>query len=83
VDVILHASRLDDDSATLCTANVDRKNRKTRPNESVNCPTCRAILNHVRERYPQHADYGDWRLTREQMREAARDMARDLLGVEG
>lgn len=80
--MIRHAGRLDDDSATLCTANVDSRNRKTRPGESINCPTCRAILNHVRQRYPEHAGHTDWRSTREQTREAARDMARDLLGAE-
>lgn len=78
--MILHASRLDDSSATLCGVDWDQKNRKTRPKEVVNCPTCRAILNHIRDRYPSHAEYTDWRLTKDQMREAARDMARDLLG---
>lgn len=75
-----HASKLEDSQEPLCAL---PGGRLTKPNESTNCPRCRAILNHVRQQYPQHAEYTDWRLTKEQMREAARDMARDLLGVEG
>jgi len=72
-----HASKLDDSKETLCG---ETGGRLTKPKELVNCPTCRVILNHVRGRYPEHARYGDWRLTKDQMREAAADMRRDIYG---
>lgn len=72
-----HASKLDDSREALCG---EQAGRLTRPKESVNCPTCRVILNHVRARYPEHAEHYDWRLTTDQMREAAADMYRDLVG---
>lgn len=74
-----HASQLDDSRFSLCGEMVGKRGM-TEPKDVVNCPTCRAILNHVRQRYPQHAEYTDWRLTKEHMGEAARDMRRDLLG---
>jgi hypothetical protein len=61
--VVRHASHPEPDRA-LCGA---RNGSRTRPKEQVNCPECRVILNHVRDRYPAHARYGDWRLTREQV----------------
>lgn len=78
-EMIRHASRLDDSPQFLCGA---PGGRKTRPKESINCPTCRAILNHVRDRYPSHASHTDWRLTKEQRQQAARDMYADLVGGE-
>lgn len=75
-----HASQMEDSQFSLCGERVGKRGL-TEPKDVVNCPTCRAILNHVRQQYPQHAEYADWRLTKEQMSEAARDMARDLLGV--
>jgi hypothetical protein len=65
-----------DDRSPLCGATTGRA---TRPEESVNCPMCRVILNHVRQVYPSHAEYTDWRLTAKQRREAAESMYRDLV----
>jgi len=33
----------------------------TQPGETVDCPDCRVILDHVRSTYPEHARYSDWR----------------------
>jgi hypothetical protein len=74
--VVRHASHPEPDRA-LCGA---RNGSRTRPKEQVNCPECRVILNHVRDRYPAHARYGDWRLTREQKRRATARMAADMYG---
>jgi hypothetical protein len=78
-EIVRHASRLDDSNHSLCG---DSSGRLTKPKESVNCPTCRAILNHVHDRYPEHASHTDWRLTKEQSRQAAREMYADLVGGE-
>lgn len=77
-EIVRHAARMAD-SFSLCGSS---SGRLTKPHESVNCPTCRVILNHVRDRYPEHAGYTDWRLTKDQERQAARDMYRDLVGGE-
>lgn len=78
---VRHAARLDKSCLTLCGAS---SGRLTEPNETVDCPTCRVILNQVRNRYPKHAGYTDWRLTKEQMQQAARDMRADMYGeIEG
>lgn len=77
-EIVRHASRMAD-SYSLCGSS---SGRLTKPMESVNCPTCRVILNHVRDQYPEHAEYTDWRLTKDQERQAARDMYRDLVGGE-
>ncbi len=74
--VTRHAARTSDGDF-LCGPG---EGRVTEPKESVNCPMCRTILNNVRERYPEHADYDDWRLTRAQERQAARDMVADMQG---
>lgn len=76
-----HASELDDSKYALCGDRVGAPGL-TKPKDVVNCPRCRAILNHVRQRYPEHAEYTDWRATKEQMREAVNDMYRDLVGGE-
>lgn len=52
----------------------------TNPRETVNCPQCRVILNHVRRSFPWHAGYTDWRLTKEQARAAVSGMAADARG---
>lgn len=75
--MIRHASRMEGSSQSLCGS---QEGRATRPKESVNCPECRVILNHVRHAYPQHAGHTDWRSTAEQRRQAARDMAADMMG---
>lgn len=59
----------------LCGAG---EGRTTKPKEVVNCPMCRVILNNLWKRYPEHDEYGDWRLTPEQERSAARDMLADM-----
>lgn len=74
---VIHAGRMGDDRSALCGASTGRA---TRPRETVNCPTCRVILNHVRDAYPEHAEYTDWRSTPEQLRQAARDMVADMHG---
>lgn len=76
-EMVRHAGRMDDDRSALCGSTTGRA---TRPKESVNCPSCRVILNHVREVYPQHAGHTDWRSTAAQRRRAARDMAADMMG---
>jgi hypothetical protein len=73
--VIRHAGRMDDDRNPLCGA----QGRATRPKETVNCPDCRVILNHIRSAYPAHAEYTDWRLTKAEKARAAEDMYRDLV----
>lgn len=78
-ELIRHASAVDDRQLNLCSA---AGGHRTKPKESVNCPACRVIMNHVRDRYPEHASYTDWRLTRDQVRQAARDMRADLVGGE-
>jgi hypothetical protein len=77
--VVRHASHPEPDRA-LCGA---RNGSRTRPKEQVNCPECRVILNHVRYRYPAHARYGDWRLTREQVAGLERLVVRDGECVNG
>jgi hypothetical protein len=72
-----HASRMGGISSSLCG---ELTGRMSRPKESVNCPDCRTILNHVRQQYPQHANYTDWRLTAEQRQQAARDFVADMHG---
>lgn len=70
--------------APLCGSTVEhlRKvpSRFTQPKEAVNCPECRVVLNHVRDRYPEHASYTDWRLTAEEQRRAAADFVADMHG---
>lgn len=75
---IRHASKTSDRrSAPLCGVVVGRT---TAPKESVNCPECRVILNHVRNNYPAHAVYTDWRLTPAQARKAVDRMVADMYG---
>lgn len=80
-DQVKHASRTSDHDAVsgiaLCGVT---DGRLTRPGQIVNCPNCRVILNHTRQQYPQHAGYGDWRLTTDQRRKAARDFVADMNG---
>jgi hypothetical protein len=78
---VRHASRLDDSKQSLCG---ESPGYLTRPRETINCPTCRVILNHVRDRYAQDG-YSDRRLTKDEMRQAAREMYADLVGgdIEG
>jgi len=71
----LHASRGDD--IALCGAD---GGRLTRPKETVNCPGCRVAINHVRDRYPHHSEYTDWRLTPEQERRATQRLLADMYG---
>lgn len=52
----------------------------SRPGDTVNCPSCRTVLNHVRRAYPEHAGYTDWRPTTSQLREASKRMAADIYG---
>jgi len=74
---VRHAGRMDDDRGALCGSQIGRA---TRPKESVNCPTCRTILNHVRQTYPQHAGYTDWRLSERERHEAAMRFVADMHG---
>lgn len=76
LDRVRHARAIADAPDALCGA---RTGRNTRPTESVSCPQCRVILNHVRRTYPEHADYTDWRPTKAQRHEAASAMYRDLV----
>lgn len=72
-----HVGRMEDDRSALCGAGTGRA---TRPKESVNCPDCRTILNHIRGTYPSHAEYTDWRPTTAQRRQAAQDFIADMHG---
>lgn len=73
-----HASQTSDRSSpSLCGASTGRT---TYPKESVNCPDCRVVLNHTRRQYPQHADYGDWRLTDKERKQAAAAFVADMHG---
>lgn len=72
----LHASLMAYGGETLCGAGGET----TLPRETVNCPDCRVALNHLRHRYPEHAQYADWRLTREQERKAVEGMVADMYG---
>jgi len=78
-ETIRHASRASDYAAGIALCGVTDE-RLTRPKQTVNCPECRVILNHIRQHYPQHADYTDWRLTADQRRKAARDFVADMHG---
>lgn len=74
---VRHAGIGDLGNGRLCG---DLGGRATKPQEHVNCPACRVILNHVRERYPEHAGYGDWRMTAAQAQKAALDFVADMNG---
>lgn len=74
---VRHASRLDDSRDRLCGA---ASGRPTNVQESINCPTCRAILNHVRQRYGD--EYHHRGLTATEAQEATRAMYADLVGGE-
>jgi hypothetical protein len=73
-----HASKFFEPRAeALCGSN---EGRTTFPKETVNCPECRCILNNLRENYPERFDHTDIRATKDERREAAADMARDMYG---
>lgn len=75
-DRIRHASLTSLNHSRLCGG----VGRITQPGETVNCPACRATLNHLRQQYPARFDYEDIRPTKAQARQAARDMAADMMG---
>lgn len=76
-----HASRTSDsDTASGIALCGVTDGRLTRPKQTVNCPNCRVILNHVRKAYPQHAGYTDWRATAKQKREATAAFIADMHG---
>jgi hypothetical protein len=78
-EMIRHASN--GHGGLLCgPQQINHRGRITRPKETVNCPDCRVVLNHIRELYPQHAGYMDWRLTAEARRQAAADFVADMCG---
>jgi hypothetical protein len=70
---VRHASRMEGSRQTLCGS---EEGRTTRPHESVNCPDCRVVMNHVSRNY---RDYFDWRMTAKERRGAADAMYRDLV----
>ena len=73
---VRHAANPSGPLGFLCGAS---HGRATRPKETVNCPDCRVTINAIRQTYPEHAEYTDWRPTKEQEREAAEAMYRDLV----
>lgn len=80
-ELVRHAPNPSGPHDYLCGG--DRENgrdRLTRPHESVNCPDCRVTINAIRKTYPEHAGYTDWRQTKGQLRQAAADMAADMMG---
>lgn len=72
--VTLHATRMEDLDSFLCPS---MTGRAAKPGEIVNCPECRVAINHVKRNYSEF--YANTTMTKEQKREAARDMYRDLV----
>jgi hypothetical protein len=75
--MVRHARRMSAGGVPLCGS---QTGVVTKPKEVVNCPCCRVILNYVRQTYPAHAEYTDWRLTKAELKRAAQDMAADMAG---
>lgn len=76
MDFTLHASS-GRPNKTLCGL---PSGRRTRPKEGVTCAECRSILTHVRDRYPNHASFTDWRLTAHEEKRAVEGMIADMRG---
>lgn len=53
----------------------------TKPNETVNCPDCRTIMNHIHQNYPlRFGGYWDIRPTRAESHAAAERLMADAYG---
>lgn len=71
---VRHATRSEDSKDTLC----GKWGKSAKPGDTVNCPDCRVAINHVQRNYDR-STYINTTLTKEQKREAAEAMYRDLV----
>ena len=78
--VTRHATAADGVRVGLCGTIFRGSQCGTNPRESVNCPECRTALSYVRQVYPYHANYTDWRLTAKEERVGVERMIADMHG---
>lgn len=72
----IHAGReAGEETVALCG---QPNGRISEPGDTVNCPSCRVTLNHIRQAFPEHAGYSHWGLSPADARRAAQDMAEDM-----